>query len=104
MLEMMMEAVLQGQDAHAASPLNADLAGLPPLLIQAGTSEALLDDSRRLAEKAQAAGVSVVFEPWDEMIHLWHGFPYLPDAIAATERVAEFIASHASSKEPVEAA
>jgi monoterpene epsilon-lactone hydrolase len=95
-VEGMMQAVLQGQDAAAASPINADLSGLPPLLIQAGTSEGIFDDGRRFAEKAKAAGVDVTFEPWDDMIHLWHGFPNLPEGIQATERIAEFIRQHTS--------
>ena len=57
-----------------AAPLYADLRGLPPLLIQVGTAEVLLDDSTRLAERARSAGVEVVFEPWDDMIHMWHMF------------------------------
>jgi acetyl esterase/lipase len=93
-LTMMMEAVLQGKDAVAASPLNADLTGLPPLLVQVGTAEAIYDDPRRLAEKATAAGVEVTFEPWEEMIHLWHGFPKLPQAHEATTRIAEHIKKH----------
>jgi monoterpene epsilon-lactone hydrolase len=92
-LEMMVQAALQGQDPAATSPLSADPAGLPPLLIQAGTAEAIMDDGRRLAEKAGAAGVEVTWEPWDDMIHLWHGFPYLPEAIDATEHVARFVAA-----------
>jgi monoterpene epsilon-lactone hydrolase len=90
-LEMMMQALLQGQDAAAASPLNADLAGLPPLLVQVGTVEAVFDDGRRFAEKAGAAGGEVEFEAWEDMIHLWHGFPDLPQAQEATAKIADFI-------------
>jgi monoterpene epsilon-lactone hydrolase len=50
-----------------ASPLYADLEGLPPLLIMVGTHEALFDDSSRFAAKAQAAGVEVEFEAIDKM-------------------------------------
>ena len=57
-----------------ASPLYADLRGLPPLLIQVGSAEVLLDDATRLAEKASAAGVEVRLEVWPEMIHVWHSF------------------------------
>jgi epsilon-lactone hydrolase len=72
-------------DAHArtplASPLHADLRGLPPLLVQVGTAETLLDDSVRLAERARAADVDVTLEPWEDMIHVWHAFaPHLPEA------------------------
>jgi len=57
-----------------ASPLNAELDGLPPLLIQVGDAETLLDDSTRLAARLEAAGVDVTLEVWDDMIHVWHLF------------------------------
>ncbi len=60
--------------APLASPIYADLSGLPPLLIQVGENEVLLDDSTRLAERAEAAGVDVTLEVWPEMIHVWHFF------------------------------
>ena len=61
-------------DAHdpLISPLYADLTGLPPLLIQAGSAEMLLDDSRRFATRAQAAGVDVTLEVYAHMVHVWH--------------------------------
>ncbi len=74
-----------------AAPLHADLTGLPPLLIQVGTSETLLDDAVRISEKAQAAGVDVTLEPWEEMIHVWQLFPMLPEAHQAVERIGQFI-------------
>jgi epsilon-lactone hydrolase len=57
-----------------ASPLYADLRGLPPLLIQVGSAEVLLDDATRLADKASAAGVEARLAVWQEMIHVWHSF------------------------------
>jgi acetyl esterase/lipase len=54
------------------SPLYADLAGLPPMLIQAGSAETLLDDAARLAFTAGAAEVAVTLEIWPHMIHAWH--------------------------------
>jgi monoterpene epsilon-lactone hydrolase len=75
-----------------AAPLYADLTGLPPLLIQVGTAETLLDDSTRLAERARAAGVDVVLEPWEDMIHVWHFFAsMLSEGQQAIDRVGEFI-------------
>ena len=74
------------------SPIFADLSGLPPLLIQVGTSEVLLSDSTRLAERAKAAGVDVTLEEWDQMIHVWHFFAFiLPEAQQAIERIGEFV-------------
>jgi acetyl esterase/lipase len=74
-----------------AAPLYADLHGLPPLLIQVGTAEALLDDSIRLAERARAAGVDVTLDPWEDMIHVWHFFAeMLPEGQEAIDRIGEF--------------
>jgi acetyl esterase/lipase len=53
------------------SPLYADLTGFPPLLIQLGSAETLLDDATRLAKVAGAADVSVTLEIWPHMIHAW---------------------------------
>lgn len=57
-----------------ASPIHADLAGLPPVLIQASRDEALRSDSERFAEKAKGAGVDVTLELADELPHVWHWF------------------------------
>jgi len=87
-------------DAHPrtplAAPLHADLTGLPPLLIQVGTAETLLDDSIRLAERAKSAGVDVALEVWDDMIHVWQFFAArLPEGQQAIDRIGEFIRKHA---------
>ena len=57
-----------------ASPLHADLHGLPPMLIQVGSAETLLDDAIRLAGAAGSADVDVRLEVWPDMIHAWHLF------------------------------
>ena len=75
-----------------ASPLYADLAGLPPLLLQVGTAETLLDDSRELARRARAAGVEVTLEEWDEMFHDWQMFAaMLPEGQQAIDAVGQFL-------------
>jgi epsilon-lactone hydrolase len=75
-----------------AAPLYADLRGLPPLLVQVGTAETLLDDSIRLAERARAADVHVSLEQWDDMIHVFQCFAaILPEAQQAIERIGEFL-------------
>jgi monoterpene epsilon-lactone hydrolase len=80
-----------------ASPIHADLAGLPPLLIQVGTAEVLYDDARRLAERAESAGVEVVLEPWEDMIHMWPAFAaMLPEGQQAIDRIGEFVQKHTS--------
>jgi len=86
-------------DAHPrtplVSPLYADLTGLPPLLIQVGTAETLLDDSTRLAERAKSAGVDVALEVWDDMFHVWQFFAaMLPEGQQAIDRIGEFIREH----------
>jgi len=78
-----------------ASPLYADLHGLPPLLIQVGASEVLLDDATRLAERASIAGVATTLEVWPDMIHVWHTFAaILPEGRQAIARIGEFVGTH----------
>jgi acetyl esterase/lipase len=88
---------LQDGDPAAASPINADLAGLPPLLIQVGSHEVIRDDAIAFAEKARSAGVDVTLEVWDNMVHLWHNFSFLPDAQQALEHVGRFVEAQTAS-------
>ena len=79
------------------SPLFADLAGLPPLLVDVGTAEVLLDDARRLAERARAAGVEVTLTVAEDMVHVWHFFAgAVPEADEAIARVGAFIGKGAA--------
>src|SRR6267142_1963189 len=79
-----------------ASPMFADLRGLPPLLIHVGSEEVLLDDAVQLAERAKAAGVPATLEVWDRMIHVWHWFlPMLDEAQTAVEAIGRFVRSRA---------
>jgi len=90
---------LARQDARSplAAPLYADLAGLPPLLIQVGTAETLLDDSTRLAERARKAGVKVTLEPWENMIHVFQVFaPMLEEGQQAIDKIGEFVRANAA--------
>ena len=74
-----------------AAPLHANLAGLPPLLIQVGDSETLLDDATRITERARKADVDVTLKIWDEMPHVWHLFaPILPEGQQAIEEIGAF--------------
>lgn len=73
------------------SPLFGDFYGLPPMLIQVGSTEMLLDDARRVAEKASAAGVPVQLEIWERMAHVFQVVGSLPQARAARQRIVEFI-------------
>jgi epsilon-lactone hydrolase len=75
-----------------ASPLYADLRGLPPILIQVGDAEVILSDSTRFAAKAEAAGVDVTLEIWDEMPHVWQAFAgLLPESDQAIERIGAWL-------------
>ena len=97
-LLQMAAAYLDGKDPRTplAAPLYADLSGLPPLLIQVGTAETLLDDASRLAERARKAGVTVSYEPWESMIHVWHLFaPMLDEGQQAIDRIGEFVRKQA---------
>ncbi len=90
----MAQEYLGGTDPRTplASPLFADLRGLPPLLIQVGSEEVLLDDATRLAERARAAGVDATIEIWETMIHVWHWFlPWLDEAQAAVDKIGAFL-------------
>jgi phosphinothricin tripeptide acetyl hydrolase len=79
-----------------ASPLFADLRGLPPLLIHVGTDEVLLDDAVQLAERAKAAGVDASIEVYESMIHVWHWFlPMLDEAQTAVEAIGRFVRTRA---------
>jgi acetyl esterase/lipase len=75
-----------------ASPLFAELAGLPPLLIQVGSDEVLLSDATELALRARAAGGDASLEVWDGMGHVWHFVAsFLPEGKHAIDRIGDFI-------------
>ena len=96
-LEGMTEAAelyLAGADPRhpCASPLYADLRGLPPLLIHVGDAEVILSDSTRIAARASEAGVAVSLEIWDEMPHVFPAFAgLLPEADQAIERIGAWL-------------
>jgi len=75
-----------------ASPIYGDLSGLPPILIQVGSGEAMLDDARRLAGRAGACGVPAKLREWPDMLHEWHQFAsFLPEAREALEEIQRFL-------------
>jgi monoterpene epsilon-lactone hydrolase len=73
------------------SPLYADLRGLPPMLLQVGTDEILLDDSVRLAERAHETGVSATLTVWQGMFHVFQTIPFLPEAWQAIAAIGAFM-------------
>ena len=74
-----------------ASPLYADLAGLPPMLIHVGKDETLLDDSTRLADRARAAGVRIEMTIWPVVPHVWQLIPAMPEARRSLREAARFL-------------
>ncbi|MGY4314868.1 alpha/beta hydrolase [Bradyrhizobium sp. JR3.5] len=77
-----------------ASPLHADLNGLPPLLVQVGDRETVRDDSVDLAARAKAAGADVELQVWDGMIHVFQMFPEIPQTREAIASLAVFLRNH----------
>jgi monoterpene epsilon-lactone hydrolase len=93
MLRQFASDYLAGADPRTplASPLFAQLAGLPPLLVQVGTADLLLSDSERLAAAAAAAGVDVTLEIGEGLPHVYQLMLGTPEAAEATERIGKFL-------------
>jgi acetyl esterase/lipase len=92
-----------GQDAALPliSPVFADLSGLPPLIIQGGTHEVLLDDAVRLAGLAAAADVEVTLDITPRVPHVFQTFyPVLDEAVAALDRAGLFLSAHLAGAVP----
>ena len=86
-----------GHDAAVGliSPIFADLSGLPPLIIQAGTHEVLLDDAIRLARQAATADVEVTLDITPGVPHVFQAYyPILDEAAAALDRAGQFLSAH----------
>ena len=95
-----------GQDAAFGliSPIFADLSGLPPLIIQAGTHEVLLDDAVRLARQAATADVEVTLDITPLVPHVFQTFyPILDEAAAALDRAGQLLSAHLAGAERVTA-
>jgi monoterpene epsilon-lactone hydrolase len=93
-----------GQDAALAliSPIFADLSGLPPLIIQAGTHEVLLDDALRLAQQAVAADVEVTLDITPGVPHVFQAYgPLLDEADAALDRAGRLLSAHLVAAERI---
>ena len=95
-----------GHDPAAGliSPVFAGLSGLPPLIIQAGTHEVLLDDAVRLARQAAAADVQVTLDITPGVPHVFQAYyPILDEAVAALDRAGQLLTAHLGSAERVTA-
>lgn len=74
------------------SPLYGDFTGFPPLLIQVGSAEIIMDDSVRVAEKAKEAGVDVILDVWEDMLHVWQYYwRYIPEGKKAIRKIGTYI-------------
>ena len=88
---------LAGKDPRTplAAPLHADLKGLPPVLVQVGSAETLLDDATRIAEKMHSAGVEVKLSVWPNQLHVFPFFaPILSEGRDGCLEIGTFIRSH----------
>jgi epsilon-lactone hydrolase len=95
-----------GHDAALGliSPVFADLSGLPPLIIQAGTHEVLLDDAVRLARQAATADVQVTLDITPRVPHVFQAYyPILDEAAAALDRAGQLLSAHLAGAERVTA-
>lgn len=77
------------RDPHV-SPIYADLSGLPPMLVHVGNDEILLDDSVRLVDRANAAGVEVSLKIWDDMWHVFQSFN-IPEGQQSVDEIGGFV-------------
>ncbi|WP_240487363.1 alpha/beta hydrolase [Actinomadura flavalba] len=94
LLERLVEAHLSHLDLTdpAVSPIRADLSGLPPTLLTAGSTELLFCDSEEMARRLADAGVPVTFQVWDRQIHVFQMFgPLLPESRAAIHEIGVFV-------------
>lgn len=77
-------------DNPLVSPVFGDFQGLPPILAHVGSTEVLLDDTRRVGERAVAQGVDFRVEVWDQMPHVWHMAAFLPESKTAIAGIGAF--------------
>ncbi len=87
----------QPADTKLASPLYADLSGLPPLLVHVGEREILRDDSIRLADRARKAGVDVDLRVWNVVPHVWQLAQFVPEARHSLDLAAAFLRDRKAS-------
>ena len=103
-LQHLADAYLQGADAAQtlASPLRGSLAGLPPLLVHVGESEALRDDALRLAQQAREAGVTVELQVFPVVPHVWQTLHRLPEARRSIRAAGRFLLEARPRTQPEE--
>lgn len=93
----------RGRSDPRISPRLAELGGLPPVLTQLGSSEILLDDSRRVARKISAAGGQVTLDIWSGMPHVWHLFAgWEPEGRKVIVKVGRFVQAQSDRQDKPE--
>lgn len=93
-IQLCANAYMDGADPKTptVSPVFAELGGLPPLLVQVGTAEVLLDEAVEFAKRAEEAKVDTTLEVAQDMIHVWHAFAdLLPEGRDALDTLAAFL-------------
>lgn len=88
---------LNGADPRTptASPLYADLAGLPAIAIQVGTADKLLNDSTRIADRIRSVGGQVELEIFEDLIHVFQSLaPHVPESLEAIGKLGSFLKRH----------
>nr|WP_296774070.1 alpha/beta hydrolase [Rhodococcus sp. (in: high G+C Gram-positive bacteria)] len=86
--------VVEGTRGPRVSPVDADLTGLPPVLIQAGSTEMVLADAELMADRLDAAGVDCELQVWDDQVHVFQAADFLPEAHRALRKIGAFVRTH----------
>ncbi|WP_290522293.1 alpha/beta hydrolase [Alcanivorax sp.] len=82
------------------SPVYADYTGLPPILLQVGSTEVLLSDAERVAEQARMAEVPCELQIWENMPHVFHALAsFVPEAGRALQEIGAFVHDHLSQRD-----
>lgn len=88
--------VVEGECGPRVSPVDADLRGLPPVLIQAGSTEMVLTDAELMAERLDAAGVDCELQIWEDQVHVFQAADFIPEAHQAMRKIGKFVRAHSS--------
>jgi salicylate hydroxylase len=93
LLTQMASSYLQTHDPRdpLASPIYGSFAGLPPLLVQVAEDEALYSDAVRLADAARRDGVDVELDLYQDSVHVFQAFAFLPESASAIRRIEGFV-------------
>lgn len=88
--------VVEGTRGPRVSPVDADLTGLPPVLIQAGSTEIVLADAELMADRLVAAGVDCELQVWQDQVHVFQAADFLPEAQHALRTIGQFVRSRSA--------